>query len=349
MMYKPNYDDPRTHAKILHIITWIETYVGAHPNKHLQSTILRSPEAFGDSQLSRYLRNCLLVKVNHGYQPGKFSQSYRVNIDYLDKLRSRIGLEPSKLRRIDIEERFNLQNVNLETGEFEYNSSGGRWYNGLQYISKDIKKQLFAERGYSYDYDIECCAPTLFLQRARQIKPRMKSLEYIEFYLTHKTQVRDELSIKYNLSSKQIKQVLNSLFQGGVLNTYYDNNTFRYLNRNVTQMNLLKQDEFIKALQKDIKYMWKILRSDVSSTLNINFKRLNGRYKSNYYKILEGSIMTHVWSYLKKIKVKCFKEHDGFRSDVFVVPSELEQIVKTNTGYQVKFVWDKVGVIDTNV
>jgi len=348
-MYKPNYLDPRCQTAVRRIIHWLETYVGAEPNRCLQSTILRSPEAFGDSQMGRYFRNYLLVKTNPAFQPGVFSQQYRVDGLRLDRLRAKMGMEPSPLRFHSIERRFSEQNFALASGEFDYNESGGRAYNGLQNINKEIKQQEFASRGYDYDYDIECCAPTLFLQRAQQIKPKMKTLEFIEFYLTHKTEVRNELCIKYNLSTQQVKQILNGLFQGGVLNTYHTNKIFGYVNKNPYKIKQLNQDEFIKALQKDIKYIWKILKDDIKLTLKTNFKRCLGSHKSNYYKILEGEVMNPVWKYLKKKKVKHFREHDGFRSSEFVIPSELEQIVKTSTGYQVKFVWSKIELIDSNV
>jgi predicted transcriptional regulator len=347
--YQPNFNDARCRTTALRIIKWLETRVGAEANQHLQSNILRSPQAFGDSALGRYLRNYLLVKTNPAFQPGKFSQQYRIDQVRLDKLRLLVGLESRPLEFNRINCRFEQQQTALDTGVFEYNEQGGRAYNGLQNISKEIKQQEFALRGYDYDYDIECCAPTLFLQRAGQIKPNMRQLDYIDFYLTNKTQVRDELCIKYNLSGRQIKQVINGLFQGGVLNTYRDNKIFGYLNHNTYKMTAFKQDLFVKSLQADIKYMWKILRDDVKLTLKTNIKRLNGNYKSQYYKILEGQVMRPIWKYLKKNKVKHFREHDGFRSSEFVVPYDLEQIVKTSTGYQVKFVWTKIELIDSRV
>jgi DNA-binding protein Fis len=258
-------------------------------------------------------------------------------------------MAPTNLRFNRIDRRFEEQLSAIDTGNFNYNETGGRAYNGLQNISKKIKQQEFASRGYDYDYDIECCAPTLFLQRAQQIKPKLKSVDYISFYLNNKTLVRDELCIKYNLTNSQVKQILNGLFQGGVLNTYHDNKIFGYIGRNFYKMKQLNQDQFIKSLQGDIRYIWKILRDDVKLTVKTNFKRCNGKHKSDYYKILEGEVMTPVWKYLKKNKVKHFREHDGFRSSEFVIPSELEQLVKTHTGYQVKFVWSKIELIDSNV
>lgn len=349
MTYKPNFKYASTRNRAQHVIAWLETYVGAEPNRTLLSTVLRSPSAFGDSPLGRYLRNYVLIKTNPSYEPGVRSQQYRINPDRLNKLRQLVGLEPTELRFLNILRRFDEQAEALATGQFDYNETGGRAYNGLQNIAKDIKQQEFARRGFAYDYDIECCAPTLFLQRARQIKPKMPVLTTITEYIENKTQVRDELAIKYNLSSRQVKQVLNGLFQGGILNTYYTNKIFGYLNHNTTKLTQLKQDQFIVLLQQDIRYMWKILRDDIKLTLNCDFKRCLGRHKSAYYKELEGQVMKPVCKYMKKNKVKFFREHDGFRTQSFVVPNDLEQIVNKTTGYHVKFIWSKIEVNDSNV
>lgn len=348
-LYQPDYNNPRARERALHIIKWLEKNIGCDPSRHLHSKILRSPEAFGDSDLGRFLRNYLLVKINPGYKPGEYSQQYRIDPDRLNTLRAKLGLPPSKLQFNKIEERFRVQIAAIESGDFVYTETGGRAYNGLQNISKALKQQEFALRGYVYDYDIECCAPTLFLQRARQIKPNMKSVDYISFYLTNKNEVRDELCIKYNLSTRQVKQIINGLFQGGILNAYKGNKIFGYVNNNKYKIQQLNQDLFIKALQKDIRYIWKILREDIKLILKMNFARCNGVHKSNYYKILEGEVMRPVWKYLKKRKVRYFREHDGFRSDQFVIPNDLEQVVRSHTGYQVKFVWSKIEVNDTKV
>jgi hypothetical protein len=347
-LYQPNFNDPRCQATAKRVIQWLETYIGAEPNKSLQSTILRSPHAFGDSKFGRYLKNYLLIKTNPSFQPGLYSQQYRVDQDRLNKLRSRVGLGPTELRFTRIEDRFAQQQAQIASGNFEYNETGGRAYNGLQNIPKELKQQMFALRGYQYDYDIECCAPTLLLQKAQQINPQGRSFDYIEFYIANKTIVRDELCIKHNLSNRQVKQILNGLFQGGIFNTYHTNKIYGYVNHNISKIISLKEDEFIQSLQKDIKRLWQVIKEDIKITLNCNPRRLTGTYKSSYYKILEGEVMMPIWRYLKRNKIEHFREHDGFRSMRFVVPYELEELVKRHTGYQVTFIWNKVEVSDSN-
>jgi hypothetical protein len=347
-----NLNDKRTQSKLLQIINWLETYVGAE-QKTLNSKILRKPEAFGDSQLGRNLRQQLLIKTCPAYKPGVFSQQYRVNVDVLNNYRTKLGLAPSLLRHHNLDRRFEQQAEAIATGDFDYNDTGHRWFDGLQYIPRTLKGQLWAEQGYHYDYDIECCAPNLLLQQARRLNPSMKQLDYINYYLTNKTQVRDELSIKHNLDTGQIKQIINGLFQGGILNHYKDNKILtQVLGNNQKKMSALIEDPYIKEFIKDIKYMWKQISNDIDTGHEYRGevrrkKKITGRHKSEYYKKLEREVMTPVWKYLKKISVRVHREHDGFRSDVFVIPDELEQVVLVNTGFHVKFVWNKIEVSDT--
>lgn len=350
-----NLNDKRTKEKILQAINWVESYIGSDQNRSLNSKILRSPEAFGDSQLGRTLRGMLLVKTNPTYKPGEFSQQYRVNDAALNRLREKMGLPPVDLKRRKLEERFAAQAEHIASGNFPYNYNGFRWYDSLQYIQREEKGEAWAKQGYYYDYDIECCAPTLFMQQAKRLNPNMKSLDYIAFYLENKNLVRDEISIKYNLSGSQVKQLINGLFQGGVLNTYKDNKIFvNVLNRNSFKMREIKQDPFLIELIKDIKYLWKQLRKDIdtghyyASDVRRSV-RITGKDKTQYYQKLEGVVMKPVWKYLKKKSVRVHREHDGFRSDVCVDPYDLEQLVLTSTGFHVKFVWNKVEVDDSNV
>lgn len=350
-----NIKDKRTREKILQVIKWVESYIGSDQNRNLNSKILRSPEAFGDSQLGRTLRGMLLIKTNPTYKPGEFSQQYRVNDIALNRLREKMGLPPVDLKRRKLEEKFQALADQVQSGEFGYNDNGLRWYDPLQYIPREYKPGLWAEQGYEYDYDVECCAPTLFLQQAQKLNPKMKSLDYIKFYLENKQVVRDELSIKYNLSGSQVKQLINGLFQGGVLNTYKENKIFvKVLNKNSFKMREIKQDPFLVELIKDISYMWKQLRKDINTGYYYagdvrKSVRITGSHKSEYYQKLERVVMTPVWKYLKKKSLRVHKEHDGFRSDRFVDPYELEQLVLCETGFHVKFVWNKVEVDDSSV
>jgi hypothetical protein len=350
--YQPNFNDSRTRQRTQQVIDWIEKYVGAE-TRCLNKEIMSKPEAFGSSQLGRYLKSALLIKTCPAYQPGVFSQQYRVNIDYLNKLRSHLGLPASKLRHNSVERRFQEQEQQIATGEFDYTEGGGRWYNGLQNIPRALKEQYWSEQGYHYDYDVDTCAPTLLLQRAKKINPSMKPLEVIERYISNKKEFRDDLSITYNLSTKQVKQILNALFQGGILNCYKDNKILGYLNHNTYKMKLLKEDLVLIELIKDIKAMWKVLRDDITTGYEYRgdvkrSKRITGKHKSDYYKILEGEVMGVVWKLLKKKNIKFFREHDGFRTTEFVIPNELEQMILITTGYQVTFKWDKIDSNDVN-
>lgn len=348
MTYKPNWCDRRTRQRAHQIILWVERYIGSE-QRCLHSKILRSKAAFGDSELGRYLRSCLLIKTSVAYKQGEFSQQYTLNNAYLNYLRDQLGMPARTLPMTSIERRFQEQAAEIHSGEFEYTEVGGRWYNGLQLIPRDVKPLFWQEYSYLYDYDIDTCAPTLLYQQAKKIKSKIKPLAYVEFYINHKQEVRDELMIKYNLSGSQVKQIINALFQGGILNSYEHNKILRYVNMMTYKIAQLKQDQFLVALIKDIKAMWSVLRGQISTGYTYQgdqrrSRRITGKHKTNYYKQLEGEVMSVVWRSLRRNGIKFFKEHDGFRSDQFVIPCELEQEIWRATGFDIKFKWSKVDI-----
>lgn len=351
-MFEIDYRNKATRKRILQVIEWVEKYIGAD-TKCLTTSILRSSTSFGNSDLGRYLKDLLLIKRNPSYKPGEFSQQYSVNILHLNRLRSRMGLAESQLKYTNIEQRFESQKTQIESGQFDYNESGGRWYNGLQNIPRHLKETHWADRGYCYDYDIESCAPTLLLQRYYQLDPQAPQLDYIKFLLDNKQEVRTELSIQTGLGMKQIKQVINAIFLGGQLQHHRDNKILHILNHNHRHMQNLISNDFIKELRSDITKLWKVLGQDIDrghSYTSLGVRRRNkitGKHKTDYYKILEGQVMKVIWKYIGrtyKRSVRVFREHDGFRSTEFITPDELAREVRQHTGYLIQLTWNKISI-----
>lgn len=328
-----NLNDKRVRRRCLTTIEWLTDSIGLD-FKNIHSSTIR--KHIGNSDVGRYLQTLLLTKTNPNYIVGKVSQQYRINEANFNWLCDQLGVEEPQLQHQGVERRFEQQQDAVVSGQFDYKESGDRWHNSLQHIPKDLKSQYWAERGYLYDYDIEACAPTLLLQASQKVNPKQRPLTKIEFYLNNKDQVRNDLSIKYNLTSKQVKELLNGLFQGGVMNYWPTNRLFNTVNQNHYIMSQLKQDQFLLELIKDIKQMWKSLRSEITC------ERITGIHKAEFYRKLEREVMTPVWTYLKKKGVRCFREHDGFRSDTFIIPEDLSHLVQTKTTYQVKFKWTKM-------
>lgn len=343
--YRPNFNDPRVKKRLIKVLKFCEEYIGAGLDQAIHSLRIRSN--FGNNQLGHYLQQTLLVKVNPYYEPGLQSQRYRLNLDNLNFYRQKLDMPPTTLRHRRLEQRFQQQADSINTGVFVYTDTGHRSYNGLQMVPKLEKPKFWAEYGYTYDYDIECCAPTLFLQTAQKINPKMRDLPKIQQYLTDKSKIRDDLCIKYNISSRAAKQILNALFQGSVLNCYSKSQIIKYINGNTWKMRSLCQDQYLIGLAAEIKYLWGILRSRIDTGYEYKGdqkrkRRITGKHKADYYKHLEGLVMKPIWKHLTRTSVRYFKEHDGFRSDRFIDPDELAQLVFCQTGYRIKFIWNKV-------
>ena len=339
-----NLEDSRNRRLALRVIEWVEQNIGAE-DQRIHSKKLSDPQAFGSSPSGRWLQKYLLVQINDRFQPGEFSKQYRVNEQHLNYLRSLLGLPPTQLRFLRIEARFDQCEDQIASGDFEMNQAEWRSFHTLQYIARRHKADQWSQRGYPYDYDIECCAPTLLYQQAQRIHLTPLHLEAIEAYIEFKKEIRTELSIKLNIGEAVIKQILNGLFQGARMNPYYEHNRIlAILGGNTYKMNQIRRNPYIQELQRDIRVMWSILRVKIDTGTEIidgkeKSRRIRGVDKTNYYQMLESLVMKSVIGHLKKKKIKYFHEHDGFRSTRFIDPNELSDIVFGKTGFRIKFDW----------
>jgi hypothetical protein len=118
-------------------------------------------------------------------------------------------------------------------------------------------------------------------------------------------------------------------------------------------MRELRLNEFLDYLIEDIRQLWRVLGSDISRGVFYDRRghrrryRLSGRDKTNYYKKLETEVMSSLKQFIYKQTQRVFWEHDGFRSAVFFVPEELSEIIRSRTGYVVRFDWGKMELDDS--
>lgn len=346
MTYKPCWTNASTQRRTQKIIEYLRDTIGLESRSIHSSQIRR---IFGDSKLGRYLKNMLLITVNDRYEVGHSCKKYSVNTLHLNRVAERIGLPSIELKKLRIEQRFQEQEQQIESGQFEYNlGSDSRLYNGLQYIPREDKIIQWSRRGYCYDYDIESCAPTLLLQRYYKLKPAAAKLCYLEYLIEHKQSVRDQLCVEFNLGSKSVKSLLNAIIMSAPLSHNRDNKILRIINNNHYIMRQLKLNEFIQYLIKDIRKLWQVIGLDIERSYYYTSqgvrrkRRLTGRDRTDYYKRLEGEVMKSVRRYMNMRSARVFLEHDGFRSDMFFTPNELEYVVRSQTGYEVKFSWSKI-------
>ena len=297
------------------------------PESHAQY-----PSASAQKSSSKYLKEHLLICTDEyfNWQTG-VCKKYIRNEQGLKYLKEQLGISLVKPE---------LQ-AQLDTGDFIYTEKSDRFFNPLQYQPRRVKRPVMTANGYNYNYDIECCAPTLLYQYARRLAARdgvLLELPYIELYLQDRTYVRDELSIKHNLSTDVIKQIITSVFQGAQLGLNHRTRLYQLLGGNFYVIQKLKTDDYISNLLLELKTMWSYITTDMK--LSSNKKRINGRDKAGKYRELEKEVMAVINRELKRTKNKFLLEHDGWISKEICDVDYIRVLVKNKTGYQIKIDWE---------
>jgi hypothetical protein len=223
----------------------------------------------------------------------------------------------------------------LDSGEFEYTEKANRDYHPLQNLPKRIKKPLLASKGYRHEYDIRCCAQTLILQYARSLGFK-KATDHLDRYISAKTTVRDQLSQRLELDTQTIKRILTALLNGASISAWHENMIFSYVNYNKRMINHLCEDPYIQGYQKEVRDLWKFLRSTRDLDKG---ERFNAKMKSEIYRELEESVRVAIKRHLKKTQNVAFIEHDGWSSQKPVDIERLKYEVKQQTGFVIELDW----------
>ena len=160
----------------------------------------------------------------------------------------------------------------ITTGRFSYNETkSGRLTHPLQQIIRHNKPDLWRQLGYTFDYDIVTCAPTLLLQYARRSGFKKSTPEY-DTYLLDRRAYRNSLAEVLNVTPEVSKVLITALFNGARLSINQREALMKQLNKEVKKGNLsrrpgdvirqLQQVEFISRLRRDISSLWRFLREN---------------------------------------------------------------------------------------
>jgi hypothetical protein len=339
--YAPNLSDPRTRAKTL---AKIKVACGwAFATCHDKETVIskaRIDKNLGRSNdnLGNYLRRKLLICTDHHIKYGVAGEKgcakkYILNeTGYRELMQVLYGatLLPSDfvpsmqhaqtrecvqafLHRTATKHITELASL---TFQMEEKGSCPRLFHGLQHLRKEIKT-LFWEGRLPYNYDIQCCAPTLIYQQARALRMADKCAA-IDALLENPKTFRTELASRIGISYKDAKTIINALFCGAVLGRSPHFELFRLV-RSFPKMNALRDDPWIDALRKEIKACWRCI-GNAGVIPRKRDKRgrliaLSCDAKWQYYFGLERFVLDEILEYLAKREIKFFPEHDGFRTD----------------------------------
>ena len=337
MSYEPNFADPRIQRRVKQALTSVELYMKPgqiHPVSKTQQY-----KFFGNTSrpLGSYLKQRLLIVVDDYYniQTG-VCKKYSRNDSGILEIKQQTGLIDYQ---IEIKEDFNQQ---TDSGQFEYKEINGRIYHPLQNLPKRIKRPYFSQRGYSYEYDICCCAQTVLIQYAEQLNLN-KPISALREYTARRHQIRNQLALELGVKEDVVKQILHAILFGGTVSTWHTNQIYSYVNYNSLKIKQIKENLWIQQYQADVRDMWKSIRPSMQLSKGIRF---NSRKKSQVYRDLEQQVREVIERYLKKTKNDNFFEHDGWTCRQAVDISELTSQVRRTTGFVIELDWTIIEYTD---
>jgi len=341
MNYEPNFNDPRVQRTIKKSLNYVALYLKSNKTCWIsRNEIYRH---FGNTSrpLGRWLKDQLLIVADDYFNMNTgICKKYCRNEVNFQQLYRQLGMKDSLLTLSpELEQQ-------LETGDFEYTEKSNRSHNTLQYVPKQVRGRVLANRGYQYHYDIEAAAPTLLIQRAHRLDPNL-DLKHLEYYVNNRSQIRSVVALECNIKETQVKTLINALLQGAYITSWQGSKVFQELDYNYNSVINLKHNPTVQDIQQDIRHMWQVLKKEFPKEMittlrgQVRAKRLSARDKSGLYRQLEAEVGEVIRRLLKKRKIKCLWIHDGWCSNGFIDPLDVEQEVRRTTGYSIKLEWNK--------
>jgi len=231
----------------------------------------------------------------------------------------------------------------LQTLQFNYRDQSHRLWHPLQNANKEVKSEIFSQAGLPWNWDIQCCAPTLILQQARMIGRLQTPTPVLDQLIADRNWFRNELAADVGILPDQAKQVINALLCGARLGFNSEHSSIaRYLNSDQDSIFLLRSSSMVQQLRDEIRQCWASLAHTVTRreiTTAKGHKKLlpvSPRQKWDIYFTQERRVLQAVCSFLDLCKIRYFLEHDGWRTDQEFYEPELEQWVYKKTGFVVR-------------
>jgi hypothetical protein len=329
MNYTPNFTDPRIIKALTKALDWCSTYLNHNRQQWLSTREIQRQLGSQSRPLGRWLKNRLLICTNPYYNSlAGVCKSYKLNPDGYTNICAIINYIPKI--KVNIK-----QQQELDTGEFLYVEKSNREYHPLQNLPKRIKQPLLNARGYRHEYDIQCCAQTLILQHARQLG-FAKATPLLELYINDRTDVRSNISKRTGLDTATVKKILTAILNGGTISAWHENMIFSYVDYNRLMIDILREDVYIQGYQREVRDMWKFIRSYQSLERG---ERFNAKMKSGIYRQLEESVRVVIKRHLRRTHNRAFIEHDGWSCQSAVDIDQLKLEVKQQTGFVIELDW----------
>jgi len=345
MTYTPNFENKAFRKRALLALKFVSR-VSRKLNQPswLSCRWIHHKDNLGKSgnPVSDYLKDLLLICVDQRYSyegDKKFCKKYIRNRRGIRWLKQQLGPTPTPMRTIT-----DQQHEQLISGQFIYTDKSSRLNHSLQSMPRQQKHQMFVRYDYLYEYDVECCAPTLIHQYAQRCGMDLY-LPALTEYISNRSEVRQRISQACEVSTDHIKSLIIMLLFGARIqyNPKYPNDIYFLFEGDQARIEYLRQDPYIDQLKKDIATCWTYIKPYVSDR-TIKDKRghtkslaISSTRKSGIYRDLERSV-GDIWrDYLQRHEIKYFSEHDGFTCDKEIDREDLANEVYIRTGFQVKF------------
>jgi len=372
MTYTPNLKDPRTQKRVKKAIAFTNLFLSEHKPRGWSTRYIDKYFGQNQNELSKWLRDKLLICTNIRYSKDtKKCKEYIKNNnglnDLVDSLKQIISY-PSVLqvgkssKQVDtsisvlqvtkdlINEEFGTE---LQTKNFVYTDKSSRLWHDLQRVRKEYKQEIFTENGLNFQYDIECCAPTLIHQYSQTIPELIKDDKWIQgpmdlYLFALRTYLKDRKGIRYQLANEaeityeQAKEIINALLMGAQLGHNKDSDIYKMLNGDKARIDFLKQYEYLQQLRDDIKTCWDYIKPmlPVTYITDKNNKQrklpISNKQKAGVYFDLERKVLNSIRDYLDNTNNKYFLEHDGFVCEREINKEDMSNWVYINTGYEIQ-------------
>lgn len=367
-MYSPNIKDPRVLKRIKHAYGYARGVFSE--TKHQQKSQEAITKRFGraNDNLGKWLRLNLLTCVDHHFsEAAGISKSYILNATGAAEVRSlllgnadsmftssevkqiRMHKEPNKQFDAFVVKKFVEESYGheLRALEFTYEDKSNRLWHPIQQVTKDIKKEILAEHGLRYHYDIRCCAPTLIHQHAQHLGMD-EYLFGINSYLKDRTAFRNditeqaELYEEHGYADKTSKTFINALFCGARLGNSEHFALAGLLKYDSSRIEFLKQYNPITQLRDDIKVCWDAIkptmsrRSVIDKNGNKKMLPISSKQKWLRYFELERQVLNAARDYFKKTGNRVFLEHDGWATELMIDVQDMKTYIKNKTGFDIE-------------
>jgi hypothetical protein len=211
----------------------------------------------------------------------------------------------------------------------------------LQNVKKIYKHPLLAEYGLIYHYDIQCCAPTLIHQYSIKYGNDLY-LPNLTNYLSNKNSIRNHIAKQLEIPNNIVKIIINALFCGARIGVSNKFAISQLLNHDIARITWLKEDTYISELRDEIKTCWQYIEPYTTIRYsNKNNKRrklaMNSKIKWSVYFQQERLVLDTIRKFLQITNNNHFLEHDGWVTCNPINEIELQNYIKEQIGYDIRF------------